>query len=230
MNKSIKIASLIFCLSFVLFTLSIYTQTVTSPPPQPADQKIELIKKQLQADNPSSNQQIVEQISINLHEKSEEALLRDLGNQLSLAELKKLYKILIEAKDHEWTENFSEKVWQLIALKIKLQSPAKYNNPRIYLIAVISGEKAFDMVLSDGSIWKVGGYLSGDPSVDLTIIRSLLGQYTETEKLNEPEDYSYRISALGFPEIHFNGYMMADKMTELFLKEKNLYWFGELYH
>lgn len=218
----------IFALITLLSPLSVSAQTTLMPPTE-KPQDLNWIQEELEVDTPEARQNIINKIYNTLHEKTEASVLNEFMKGLSVAKLQKLYKILIEATDYEWTENFAEKVWQALSLKIKLESVVLYDNPRINLIAVSPGERQFVMELSDGSIWEVADHLSGDPEVDLVIIRGLLGQYTEVEPYTY-ETYSYRITALGFPEIQFNGYMQANKISSLSLENKDIYQFGELYN
>lgn len=230
MFKLIKNLIFISCLISTLAYASLHAQTMAAPSYPTIYQELHSIKEWLEVDTVEANQNIVDRVFINLHENTEDAVLKELAKDLTTDELKKLYNILIKAIDHEWTEAFAEKLWQALSLKIKLWSPVLHSNPRIILIAVTPGERQFVMMLSDGSTWEVADHLSGeDSSVDLIIIRGLLGQYTEVE-IGEYDNYSYRIATLGFPEIRFNGYMLANKTFSLISENKQLYWLGELYN
>ncbi len=232
MHKFKKNITLILCLISTLAYLPVHGQTMAAPSyatPTYPEFDIHSIKGWLEIDAIETNQSLLDAIFLNLQEKTEGEVLKELAKGLTINELEKLYKILVAAIDFEWTGDFAEKVWEARSLKIKLESPVLYGNPRIDLIAVSPGEQQFSMMLSDGSIWEVAGHLSGDPSVDLIIIRDLLGQYTEVEQFNVYNDYAYRISTLGFPEIRFNGYMLANKSSSLISENRDLYWFGQLY-
>lgn len=198
------------------------------PAPTPQGLDLNAIKDELSLGVPDSNQMILNYIFVALEKMPETEVLDELAKGLTIDELRKVYKILAETTDYDRAPGFSEKVWQALSLKIKMESPVRYDNPRINLIAVTPGEKKFTMVLSDGSVWEVAERLSGDPGLDLIIIRNLLGQYTKVEELST-DNYSHRISALGFPDIGFAGYMMANKTSALVVDNKDLYWFGQLY-
>lgn len=231
--KIIKRGIAIFLCAISTFSyIPVQGQAMTAPvQTTPTYQELDVnsIKEELAIDTPEANQIVLNNIFVALHEKSESDVINELAKGLTIEELEKLYKVLIEAIDYDWTERFAEKVWQALSLKIKVESPVRYGNPRVNLIAVSPGERQFLMMLSDGSIWEVAEHLSGDSSLDLIIIRGLLGQYTEIEQISMDDNYSYRISALGFPEIRFNGYMLANKTSSLILENMELYWFGELY-
>lgn len=231
MNKLTKNLALILCLISMLSNLSVHAQPMSAPPQTTTwDQELNSIKEWLGIDTLETNQNIIGKVFINLHEQPDNTFLNVLTRGLSIDELRKLYKTLIEASDYEWTEHFAEKIWQALSLKIKLESTVLYGALRINLIVLTPGERQFVMVLSDGSIWEVADHLSGDSNQDMIIIRDLLGQYTQAKQLDSYENYSYLITALGFPEIRFNGYMLANKTSSLILENKELYWFGELYN
>jgi hypothetical protein len=226
-KKNVTLALYLFS---IFFYIPLHSQIVIEPTPTHQEIDVQEIKKLLEVDTDTTNQSIVDLIFTRLQEQNENEVLNELTKGLTIDELKKLYQILIEATDLEWTEDFAEKLWQALSLKIKKESPVLYDNPRIELIAVSLGEQTFAMMLSDGTVWEIADHLSGDPIVDLMIIRDLLGQYTEVEQLSVNDSYAYRISALGFPEIRFNGSMLANKSSSLVFENKELYWFGELYY
>ncbi len=232
MNKFKYLAAFAFCLISTMVTLPpAQAQIMAGPAPSPVYESIDLssIKEQLALETREAKQAIIDRISSEVLVQSGMDLVQELAKGLTVEELKKLYHILLEAYDVDWTEELAELVWQARSIKIKLESQVLYGNPRIELIAVFPDEQHFSMMLSDGSSWEVADHLSGDPKVDLIIIRDLLGQYAEVEPLSGDGQYGYRISALGFPDIRFNGYMMANKADRVNLDGKILYWLGELY-
>lgn len=186
--------------------------------------------KWLESENPELDPQIIDAIRQLLDDKPEKEVLEDLIGGLTIDQLKRLYSILVRDLDDEWTLYFSEHLWQAIQLKIKLEYPTLYRNPRISLILHFPGEKGFFMMLTDGSIWAVADHLKGENFIDRLIIMDLLGQYTRVEECDQDPDFTYRISALGFPEIRPATYMLANPAE--FLPEadgRDVYEFGNLY-
>ena len=183
----------------------------------------------LESENPENDRQIVDSVREALNDRSDTELLQDLFDGLTVDQLKRLYYILIKADDEEWTLYFSEELWQTIRLKIKLESPVMYANPRISLILHFPGSKHFSMMLTDGSSWNVADHLTGDDYVDRLIITDLLGQYAEVEEYSQDAKYTYRISVLGFPEIRPAAFMLANP-AEIFPADgQDVFDFGNLY-
>lgn len=201
------------------------TPSYASPGYQPLELDVSVVKEALAVDEPERHQSdIIQHIFENLYDTSQHQLVRDLTHSLTIDELQKLYQILIRAVDERWTEEFAERIWQGRLFKIQSEPTTLYNHPRIYLIAVVPGERRFSIMLNDGSVWDVAEHLSGDPRLDLIIIKPLLGQYVAVEEMNGDEGYAYRLTNLGFPEIQFHGYLLANKAPSLVSEGKTIYW------
>lgn len=223
---------IIFVLFFSLcFQDSMHSQTAAMPSAMPAHSMLDvaMIKASLATDEPEKFQrEIIQQISEHLYEDTDlHSLAKDLTESLTINELKKLYHVLIRAIDDPWTEELAEHIWQGYLFKMKSEAPVLYNYPRVYLIAVIPGERQFSILLSDGSAWEVAEHLSGEARLDIPTIQSLLGQYITIEEFHGYEGYDYRLTSLGFPEIEFNSYLLANKSSSLILEGKSLFWLNE---
>ena len=190
-------------LTAVLLSAPIYSQVNLSPSPDIPSQPVLDFNQLKEWISNGSNDEIIAWFGQEIVNKTPEKIVSEFATTLTIDELNKLYAILIETTDQEWTEGLALKIRELRDQKVKVETPPLCEHPRVVLIAQSREAAEFWIILSDGSSWSVEpSHFGGDNhQLHRVMINSILGDYVVKHSHSSGnQDYPYLFETLSFPK------------------------------